>query len=280
VKVSTVGWWMTYLAALLVLLLACWSCSPRPEPVSEPPRTVPADQRVEELTRREQDHRLTLAQAQADAETARRALAQATTAESRAQAEAARLKAETIITRETLLAGEVRRLRNEQEAVAERQRQDLDEHRAKTEAVALLREQDALTARDRRTALIVAAIATALAGGGGLALWRLGVPLRYAALLPGTIAAAAAIGLGILAAGPWLAWVLQAAVGLALLLGLAKAATALDLMAWFGHRAAAADPQSPTTLANLRDEAQALTEKAGVRALVRKAVQSTRPLKP
>ncbi len=277
---TSLGWWISFVGALLVILLACWSCAPRPEPLPEPLRIVPADDRVEALTQQEHGHRQALAEAQADAENARQALSQATTAEGRALAEAQRIQAEARIVRETLLSGEVRRLRQEQEAVAERQRQDLDEHRAKTEAAAFLREQQAQAASDRRTALIVAAIATAIACGGGFALWRLGVPLQWAALLPGATTLTAGIGLGILAAGPWLSWALQGVVGLVLIAALVKAATALDLMAWFGHRAAAADPQDEQTLANLREEAQAKTEKSWVRPLVRKAVRSTRPPKP
>jgi F0F1-type ATP synthase membrane subunit b/b' len=274
---SATAWWWTYAAAQIVIFLALWSCGNRPPvPVIEG-RTVPADQRIEELLKQEGQHRLAMAQAQADAKNATQAALRATTAEERAKANADRIKAEAILTSETLMGREVTRMREEQEAAAKRQRQELDDHRTQVEAATLAREIASQAASDRRTALITAAIALGIATAAGFVMVRLGIPMALAALAPGAVAITAGVGLGVLAAGPWLSWVLQALVGLALVGLTWKAAHALGIMAWFGHHAAAADPADTDRLANLRTQAQAMTEKAGCRWLVRPAVRTTRP---
>lgn len=274
---SVTAWWTSYALAQAVIFLALWSCTPRPPVPVIDNRTVPADAQIDDLRQQEAQHRLALTQAQAQAKNSAAAALRAATAQEKAQADAERIAAEATITRETLLAAEVRRMRQEQETVADRQRKELDDHRAQVEAAALAREIASQAASDRRYALITAAIALGIATAAGFVMVRLGIPMALAALAPGAVAVTAFVGLGVLAAGPWLSWVLQALVGLALVALAWKAAHALGIMAWFGHQAAAADPADQTRLDQLRAEAQTKTEQAGVRWLVRPAVRLTRP---
>jgi hypothetical protein len=254
------------LLAFIIAILGCAlalmvvSCREQP-PTPTRDEPVPAARRAQDLDDRLQAAAIDKAQAEAAAKTA-------TTPTARASAEAEAIRA-------SLISVELRRLRDEAAAEAIRQRAELDARAVRQAQEARASAQAEQAAADRRWALLASAAATALAVAAGVVLGWLGFR-RLAVLLPLTIAAAAAVGLGILSAGPWLPALLATIVILATIAGLIYAGRAIAHAVAYGDQAAKIHPDDATALYALQSGARDGAEDAGVRGLIKAALRRAR----
>lgn len=234
---------------LLALALLLAGCGSQEVPPTRPAQEPPAAAQARDLGERERAARL-----------------EAITAPTRAEQE-----------RQNAIADELGRLRREAEHRALDQQREID-----ARAKAAQRDADERAARlqaeaDRRWAILAAAGASAAAVAAGLVLWYIGLR-GLGTVIALAVPSAAAVGVGILSAGPLLGWILGGLVVAAIVTGAIAGvralrqrvddhATALAHAVRYGETMAEEVEQHlPDALGVIRDQAKRIATQASPKA--------------